>query len=124
MVEPETAEQRCLFCDCVLSHDHDSLVCSPCATSRRDYHPAHDPELRERLLVVLSCHRRRQVNVYRELGLKHCGAEAWMCIKAHIRYLRRHDHVIVGRKNGTYEYRGLRRPRRSGSPGRSRSRAS
>ncbi len=123
MVEEQTGERRCLFCGCVLSRRHGSLVCSPCRGARRDCHPAHDRELRRRLLELLRDNPRHRLNVYRELGIEHCGAEAWVCVKGHVRYLRRHGHVILGHHDGTYEYRGQRKPRGSGSRGRLRDRA-
>ena len=112
-------DRRCRSCGGPLALDNPSLHCSPCRAARRDYHPAHDPTLRRRLFEVL-VHTRltgRPVNVYRELGIEHCGEEAWICIKGHVRWLRRRGCLIEGSRDGTYRYLG-----RSGSRGRQRAR--
>jgi hypothetical protein len=91
--------------------------------ARRDYDPRHDPRFPEALLELLKAHPRRPVSVYRELGIEHCGLVAWRCVQVHVRRFRRHGHRIVGRHDGTYEYRGQRAPR-NGRAGRRRRRAS
>jgi len=115
-------ERRCRGCGTPLARDHDAdLFCSACTVARRHYDPRHDPAFADALLALLTARPRRRVHVYRELGIEHCGLATWRCVQVHVRRFRRHGHVIVGRHDGTYEYRG-KRPPRNGRARRSRRR--
>jgi hypothetical protein len=108
----QPAERLCRGCGTPVAHDHDGdLFCSACQRARRHYDPRHDPDFPEALLELLTSHPRRPLHVYRELGIEHCGLVAWRCVRDHIARFRRHGHQIVGRHDGTYEYRGRRVPR-------------
>lgn len=49
-------------------------------------------------------HKGERINVYRALGLWPCGFSEWTTVKVHVRYLRRHGHVVFGYHDGTYLY--------------------
>jgi hypothetical protein len=108
----QTASQtdhRCRDCGTPLAHDHGfDLFCSTCQRARCACDPRHDPTFASRLLELLKSNRRRPVNVYRELGVEPYGLIAWRCVQVHVRRFRRHGHRIIGRHDGTYEYRGQR----------------
>jgi len=97
--------RACRGCGCDLAHGHASSWCSPCTATRRTYNPCHDPQFGSVLLELLVAHEGEPVHVHRELGIEHCGAVAWYCVKAHVRRFKRHGYVIVGSHAGTYELR-------------------
>jgi hypothetical protein len=106
----------CRDCGTPLAYDHAAdLFCSACQRARCARDPRHDPAFPDRLLDLLRSNPRRPLNVYRELGIEPYGPIAWDCVKIHVRRFRRHGHEIVGRHDGTYEYRRkIRRVRRNG----------
>lgn len=107
------AEPRiCPRCSCTLAGDNDGPFCSPCKRWLQDHNPLLDPVLADRLLELLTTRPGQRVNVYRELGIEHCGRDAWVCVKNHIERFRRHGHRIIGRHDRTYEYRGWKAPRK------------
>jgi len=120
---PQT-DHFCRSCGTPVARDHSGdLFCSACTITRRHYDPRHDPAFADSLLELLTSHPRCPLHVYRELGVEHCGLSAWRYVQVHVRRFRRHGHVIVGRHDGTYEYRGQRlgcwrwmRRRRHGGP--------
>jgi hypothetical protein len=118
---PHQGERRCADCGCVLRSGHQGR-CECCERAHLAYRPEHDPGFGTRLLTVLRANRGRPVNVYRALGIRHCGLSGWRCVQNHIERFRRHGHVIVGRHDGTYEYvRQMTRGRLRGSARASRS---
>jgi len=107
--------RSCRGCGSPVAHDHaGDLFCSACQRARRDYDPSHDRHFAAALLALLTANPDRPVNVYSELGIEHCGQSAWRCVQVHVRRFRRHGHLIVGRHDGTYEYRGQGEAHRSG----------
>ena len=107
--------RSCRNCGNPVAHDHaGDLFCSACQSARRTYDPRHDPGFGEALLALLKANSDRPIHVHRELGIEHCGLIAWRCVQVHIRRFRRHGHIIVGRHDGTYEYRGQFEAQRSG----------
>jgi hypothetical protein len=103
--EPQT--RPCRTCGNPVAHDHAAdFLCSACQRSRRDYDPRHDRRFAGALLALPTANPGRPVNVYRELGVEHCGLPAWRCVQVHVRRFRRHGQRIVGRHDGTYEYLG------------------
>ena len=106
---PEQPERLCRGCGNPVARDHyGDLFCGPCRIARRSYNPACDPDFADTLLALFQANPRQRLHVYRELGIEHCGLAAWTCVQNHIRRLRRHGHVIIGRHDGTYEYLGPR----------------
>jgi hypothetical protein len=113
--QARTQTRRCHGCGNPIAHDHAAdLFCSACQSARRAYDPRHDPRFSEALLALLKEHQGQPIHVHRELGIASCGLAAWRCVQVHIRRFRRHGHVIVGRHDGTCEYRGQFEPHRSG----------
>lgn len=109
---PADDARRCPSCGCFLAADDPSPVCTPCVSSYRSsrrsgYRPAHDAELRSRLLSVLLRNRGRRVNVYQALGMWPGCVDEWTAVKVHVRLLRRHGHDIIGYHDGTYLYAGM-----------------
>ena len=117
----QTQTTHCRDCGNPIAHDHAAdLFCSACQRTRRDYDPRHDRHFAAALLALLTANPGRPINVYRELGIEHCGLPAWRCVQVHVRRFRRHGHRIVGRHDGTYEYLGETRARSGRARGRRR----
>ena len=54
---PDATDNTCQGCGCGLAHDHTGAHwCSPCARSRRDYNPRHDPGFVDQLAAFFTEH--------------------------------------------------------------------
>lgn len=100
----------CRHCGCYLAADDHDCVCSPCKRAYSDkvaagYRPQHDAALRTMVLCTLMEHEGEPVNLYQALGMWPAGMWEWIAVKCHVRYWRRHGHLISGRYH-EYVYEG------------------